>query len=65
MPAIIYSETELKLIQANSAWRHRGHSFFIGGSTSGSGIRGSVSFYEYQTTSTGKNINRKLLLLTF
>ena len=53
MPAILYSETELKLIWANSAWKSGGRSFFIGGSTSGAGIRGSVSFYEYQTTSTG------------
>ena len=30
MPAIIYSETELKLIHANSAWRHGGRSFLLG-----------------------------------
>ena len=63
MPAIIYSETELKLIHANSAWIHGLPNMFIGGSASGSGIRGRIAFYEYLPNSKGKNINRKLLLM--
>ena len=54
-PAVIYSETEFRYIHASIAWRKWTRSFWVGGSTSGAGIRANIAFYEYQTNSTGKD----------
>ena len=54
VPAVLNYQTEFKFIRLHVAEMPQAQTFYIGGSTFGTGPQGAIEHYEYLPTSIGK-----------